>query len=67
MRRVVRRTRPTPSRFSIADSRLLTAAVLTLSSRAAAVRLPVLASAAKKASSSGCSRADIVDCKLRMH
>jgi hypothetical protein len=53
MRRVVRFTRGTPSRASIYERRLLTAAVLMPSSRAALLSLPQVASETKKPSSPG--------------
>src|SRR6185312_17545925 len=51
MRRVVRRMRGIARRRSIADSRLLTAAGVRPSSRAAALRLPAEASVEKKVKS----------------
>ena len=60
-RRVVRANRRTPSRASICASRLLTAAVDSSSSRAAAVSPPQRASRLKKAISEGAEAdADIV-------
>ena len=53
MRRVVRFTSDTPTRDSISARCLLTAGVVTPSSRAAALRLPALASAEKKPRSAG--------------
>ncbi len=53
MRRVVRLTSATPARCSICASRLLTAAGVRPSSRAAALRLPEAASVEKKARSAG--------------
>jgi hypothetical protein len=53
MRRVVRLTSATPRRTSICARCLLTAAVLTPSSRPAALRLPARTSAEKKPRSAG--------------
>jgi hypothetical protein len=53
MRRVLRFTSATPMRASIKARCLLTAAVLTPSSRPAALRLPARASAEKKPRSPG--------------
>jgi len=53
MRRVLRSTSGTPARPSTCASRLLTAALLTPSSRAAALRLLLPASVTRKPSSAG--------------
>ena len=53
MRRVVRLTSDTPTRDSISARCLLTAGVVTPSSRAAALRLPARASVEKKPRSAG--------------
>jgi hypothetical protein len=57
MRRVVRTTRGTFKRDSICARCLLTAGVEMPSSRAAALKLPVLASVEKNAKSAGCTAA----------
>jgi hypothetical protein len=65
MRRVVRLISGTPSRASICASRLLTAGVVTSSSRAAAEKLPARASTLKKAISEGADTGvDIVESKF---
>ncbi|MNT80899.1 hypothetical protein D3C72_2204290 [compost metagenome] len=53
MRRVVRVTSGMPMRASICASRLLTAAVVIPRPRAAALRLPAVATEVKKPSSEG--------------
>ena len=70
MRRVVRFTSGTPTRASICARCLLTAGVVTPSSRAAALRLPALASVEKKPRSAGkmalLMAAPIVEIRLSM-
>jgi hypothetical protein len=61
MRLVVRLTKGKPSRVSICDRRLLTAAVVMRISRAAALKLPAMAKAEKKPRSAACRRGSIVD------
>ena len=60
MRRVVRLTSTTPSLASICARCLLTAGVVMPSSRAAALRLPQVASVEKKPRSEGCRAVLIV-------